>query len=381
MSRARQPQPTVAPPWRWVVVLSIVAIVVSGAAIAVTVLRGGASSAETCRTLAWDALPDGSGLPEGWTVTAGSFYVDGAGTSLTGPEPADGSGPPTLYLQVTCYGSDSHLAMTRSHQSALAAGGTDAPLVGLGEESFSTEDPSNASTSVYVRRGGLVAVLVGPTDLDPGDFEKAARAVDAALASAGSTAVRPSPTVRVPLTSPSGGIDSPSAETSVEPSGEPSDEPSATPAHAFPELEALLPKLVAGVTLSRQSTLGTTSLSGGDPSSQALIVSLTKLGKSPGDMQIAAAYDDAAATDLQLFAFQVTGVKGATLGQAIVDSYLAAGASGMTTAKVTMSGKSVTHVMYGDGGADDYVYVHGDVVFDVATGDPASAIQAFAALP
>lgn len=377
MTRTLQPQPSVAPPWRWVVVLCIVAIVASVAAIAISVLRGGGSSSATCRTLAWDALPDGTGLPEGWTVTAGSFYADGAGTSLTGPAPADGSSPPTLYLQVTCYGSDSQLAMSRSHQSALAAGGTDVPLVSLGEESFSTEDPSSSSTSVYVRRGGLVAVLVGPTDLDPGDFEQAARAVDAALARAGSTAVRPSPTVHVPLPSPSGGIASPSAEVSVTPS----DEPSATPAHVFPTLEALLPKTVGGVTLSRQSTLGTTSLSSGDPSSQALIASLTTLGKTPGDMQIAAAYDDTSATDLQLFAFKVAGVKGSTLGQAIVDSYLAAGASGMTTAKVTISGKAVTHVMYSDGGADDYVYVRGDVVFDVATGDPASAIQAFAALP
>jgi hypothetical protein len=365
------------PPWRSIVVLCVVAIVVSVAAIAITVLRGGGSSTATCRTLAWDALPDGTGLPDGWTVTAGSFYADGAGTSLTGPEPSDGSSPPTLYLQVTCYGSDSQLAMSRSHESALAAGSTDVPLVSLGEESFSTEDPSSASTSVYVRRGGLVAILVGPTDLDPGDFEQAARAVDAALARAGSTAVRPSPTVRVPPPSPSGGIASPSAEVSETPS----EEPSATPAHVFPALEALLPKTVGGVTLSRQSTLGTTSLSGGDPSSQALIASLTTLGKTPADMQIAAAYDDTSATDLQLFAFKVTGVKGSTLGQAIVDSYLAAGASGMTTAKVTISGKAVTHVMYGDGGADDYVYVHGDVVFDVATGDPASAIQAFAALP
>lgn len=381
MSRARRPEPTVSPPWRWFAVLCIVALVVSVAAIAISVLRGGGSSAETCRTLAWDALPDGTGLPQGWTVTAGSFYADGAGTSLTGPDPGDGSNPPTLYLQVTCYGPDSHLAMTRSHQSALAAGSADAPLEALGDESFATEDPSSSSRSVYVRRGGLVAILVGPTDLDAAIFEQAAGAVDAALATAGSPAARPSPTARVAVGSPSGGIDVPSAGASDEPSAEPSDEPSATPAHVFPELEALLPKLVGGVTLSRQSALGTTSLTGTDPSSQALVASLAKLGKTPADMQFAAAYDETAATDLQLFAFQVAGIKGSTLSQAILDSYQVAGPSGLTTARVTMSGKSVTHVMYGDGGADDYVYVRGNVVFDVATADPASAIQAFAALP
>lgn len=359
----------------WVVLLSVIALIVSAVAIAVTLLRTSAPSAtvETCRTLAWDALPDGTGLPDGWTVAAGSFYADGAGTSLAGPTPADGSAPPTLYLQVTCYGADSHLAMTRAHQSALATGSNDAQLVRLGDESFAVDDPSNASTSVYIRQGGLVAILVGPTSVDSGDLELAAQAVDAALTSAGSTAARPSPTVRVPTAGPSGSTDVPSVE--------PSTEPSATPAHAALELEAMLPKSVAGVTLSRQSTLGTTGLTGTDPSSQSLVASLDKLGKTPADMQIAEALDDSTSTDLQIFAFRVTGIKGTTLAQAVIDSYVASGSSGITTARKTISGKAVTHVIYSAGGQDDYVFVRGDIVFDVATSDPALAIQALAALP
>lgn len=361
----------------WVVLLSIIALVVSVAAIAVSLLRspgpGASAGVETCRTLAWDALPDGTGLPDGWTVAAGSFYADGAGTSLAGPTPSDGSAPSTLYLQITCYGADSHLAMTRAHESALATGSNDAQLIRLGDESFAIEDPSNASTSVYIRQGGLVAILVGPTSVDPGSLELAARAVDTALTSAGSTAVRPSPTVRAGAASPSGAIGSPSAE--------PSAEPSSTPAHVALDLEALLPKSVAGVTLGRQSTLGTSGLTGSDPSSQSLVTSLDKLGKTPADLQIAEALDDSTSTDLQIFAFRVPGIKGSTLGQAVVDSYVATGASGIKTARKTISGKAVTHVMYNDGGKDDYVYVHGDVVFDVATSDPALAIQALAALP
>jgi hypothetical protein len=363
----------------WVVLLSIVALVVSIGAVAFTFIRTGAAAADTsCRTLAWDALPDGRGLPDGWTVTAGNFYADGAGNSIVGPEASDGSAPDTLYLQVTCYGDDGHLAMTRSHQSALATGATDATLIPLGDESFSTDDPSNGSTSVYIRKAGLVAVLVAPTTTDPGDLETVARAVETALTAAGSSAARPPATVR-PVTSPSGGIDLPSAETSDQPSA--SDEPVPSDSHVAPELEALLPKAVAGVTMARQSTTGTDGLSGGDASSQALVTSLGKLGKTPADLRLALAYDETRNTDLQLSAFQVPGLKGSTLGDAVVASFVAAQPSGITTAKKTIGGKAVTQVMYNDGGADDYVYVHDDVVFDVSTTDPASAIQAFALLP
>ncbi len=370
----------------WVVLLSVIALVVAIGAAALSLIRTGApASGSACRTLAWDALPDESGLPDGWTVTAGNFYADGAGNSIVGPEAADGSAPDTLYLQVTCYGDDGHLAMTSSHRSALATGATDAdpPLIALGDESFETQDPSNGSTSVYVRKGGLVAVLVAPSTLDPGDLETVARAVETGLERAGTTASGSTATRR-PVASPTGGIGEPSAGTSDEPSASdepnPSDLPSGSPSHLVPELEALLPKAIAGVIYSRQSTLGTSGL-GSDPSSAALTASLAKLNKSPGDLQIAAAFDDSGGSDLQLFAFRVSGVKGATLGQAIVDSYVASGATGMTTAKKTISGKAVTQVMYNDGGADDYVYVDGDVVFDVATSDAASAIQALAALP
>lgn len=374
MSGRRQPPP--APPMAsWVILLSIVAIVLSLGAVAFTVLRGGGSAAsDPCRTLAWDSLPNSSGLPDGWTVTAGNFYADGAGNSLVGPETADGSAPETVYLQVTCYGSDSHLAMTRSHDSALASGSTESKGVpALGDESFATDDPTNGSTSVYVRRGGLVAVVVVPTTLDPGDLDQVVRAVDNGMASAGSTATRP--TNRPPAASPSGGIDLPTADASE------SDEPAATPMHGALELEAMLPKAVGGVALTRQSTSGTTAL-GSDPAIQeALTTFLAKLGKTPADLQSAEAYDDTGVSDVGIFVYRVAGITGTVLGQAIVDSDSVAAGSGVTSTKETVAGKAVTHIRYGDGTGDDYVYVKGDVVFDVATSDPATAIQALTALP
>jgi hypothetical protein len=376
MSGRRQPQPPPPSPTSgWVILLSIVAIVASLGAVAFTVLRsGGAASSDSCRTLAWDALPNSSGLPDGWTVSAGNFYADGAGNTMAGPETADGSAPDTLYLQVTCYGADSHLAMTHSHQSALAAGGTDARSVpALGDESFATEDPTNGSTSIYVRRGGLVAVLIVPTSLDPGDLEQVARAVDNAMATAGSTAARP--TNRPPPASPSGGVDLPTAEASA------SDEPLPTAMHGAIDLEAMLPKAVGGVALTRQSTTGTTAL-GSDPAIQAALTTfLGKLGKTPADLQSAEAYDETGVSDVAIFVYRVTGIAGQVLGQAIVDSDSVAAGSGVTSTKETVAGKAVTHIRYGDGTADDYVYVKGDVVFDVSTSDPATAIQALSALP
>jgi hypothetical protein len=293
---------------------------------------------------------------------------------MAGPETADGSPPDTLYLQVTCYGADSHLAMTRSHQSALAAGGTDSKGVpALGEESFATEDPTNGSTSIYVRRGGLVAVLVVPTTLDPGDLEVVARAVDNGMASAGSTAARP--TNRPPPASPTGGVDLPTADASA------SDEPVPTVMHGAVELEALLPKAVGGVALTRQSTIGTTAL-GSDPAIQAALTTfLGKIGKTPADLQSAEAYDETGNSDVGIFAYRVAGITGPVLGQAIVDSDSVAAGSGVTSTKETVAGKAVTHIRYGDGTGDDYVYVKDDVVFDVATTDPATAIQALSALP
>jgi hypothetical protein len=358
-----------------VILLSVVAIVVSLGAVAFTVLRGGgAGSSDSCRTLAWDALPNDSSLPDGWTVTAGNFYADGAGNSLVGPETADGSAPETLYLQVTCYGGDSHLAMTRSHQSALGSGSTDAKgLPAVGDESFATEDPTNGSTSVYVRRGGLVAVLVVPTTLDPANLEQVVRAVDGSMASAGSTAARP--TARPPVANPSGGVDEPTAEASG------SDEPVGTPMHGALELEALLPKAVGGVALTRQSTTGMTAI-GSDPAIQeALTTFLAKLGKTPADLQSAEAYDETGVSDVGIFAYRVSGITGPVLGQAIVDSDSVAAGSGVTSTKETIGGKAVTHIRYSEISGDDYVYVKGDVVFDVTTGDPATAIQALTALP
>ena len=349
--------------------LSLAAIAISVVAI-VLILTRPSSTADDCRTLAWNALPDAAGLPGGWSVNATNFYVGGVGTSLVGPAPSDGSGAaPTVYLQVTCYGNDSHLAMTRSHDSAIAAGAKDVTFTDLGDESFATTDAASSGTAVYVRRGPLVATLAAQGGIDQGDLEQAAVAVADGMAGAGSIATGPSPTAApsVAAVEPTGSSD---AEAS----------PSDVPSHVAPDLEAMLPTTIAGATMVSQSTTGTNAL-GDDESSRSLVASLGKLGKKPSDLQIAEAYDPDGNVDAEVIAFRAGGVKAAVLGQAVLDSWLAGGASGVVTTKKTISGKPVTQVDYGDGGSFDYLYEKGDVVFDVSTSDPTVAAETIKLLP
>jgi hypothetical protein len=392
-------RPTGGPlPPRWprgvigVAALSILAIVVSTVAIVLTLTHSSASDQSACRTQAWNALPDPTGLPVGWALTAGNFYVDGAGTSAVGPTPSGGtSDTPTVYLQVTCYGSDGHLAMIRLRDSALAVGGTAQTFTSLGDESFAVRDATGGQ-SVYVRRGQLVAGLAAASSVGLADLETVAQAVDTSLASAASGAqVAIGQSTIPPGGVPVGGLPSNPPVNSAAPSGAPSDAPSggasgapsdapSAAVHVAPDLEALLPKVIGGVTLSSQSTSGTDAL-GQDASSLALVTSLTQMGKNASDLQIAESYDPAGNLDVELLAFRVPGVDSAKLGQAVLDSWLAGGASGVTTAKVTLSGKAITTVTYSDGGPADYIYEKGDVVYDLSTSDATIAAQTVSLFP
>ncbi|HTC86206.1 MAG TPA: hypothetical protein VK656_05855 [Candidatus Acidoferrum sp.] len=372
---------------RVVAALSIVAIVASVVAIFLTLTRGGAgSSADTtaCRTVAWNALPDPARLPSGWTMSTSNFYVDGAGASITGPVPSDGTSPsPTIYLQVTCFGGDGHLVMTRFHDSANAAGGTDVAFTKLGDESFASQDSQAQGTSIYIRRGSLVASIVAPIAVAIAEVEQTASVVDSGL----SFALSGGTVAAVPGNTPAGSIGPAgsgraSGVPSVGPSDVASDQPSAQPTavHDVPDLEALLPKKIAGVTLTYQSTTGTGALAGDDPSSAALVASLAQMGKKPADLQIAEAYDEGS-LDANVIAFRVHGIAADKLGQAIIDSWLSGGASGITTANVTISGKTVTKVTYSDGGASDYLYFKNEVVYDLSTSTDSVATETIALFP
>ena len=148
----------------------------------------------------------------------------------------------------------------------------------------------------------------------------------------------------------------------------------------MPDLEAALPHSINGTPFTTQSLTGTDAI-GTDPASTALAASIKGFGKTPADFQVAEAYDDSNTIAVTVIGFRLTGVDATKLRQAIIASWLAAAASGVTTAPQTIAGKAVIAVDYGDGGPLDYVYVKGSTVFDVSTGDPGLAASVLGLLP
>jgi hypothetical protein len=176
----------------------------------------------------------------------------------------------------------------------------------------------------------------------------------------------------------------PSGASSPEPSvdagsGEPSDATSPS-GPAAPELEARLPTSVGGVSLTVDSATGSTILAE-DPGSRAIIAALRADGKDPDALSFANAYDETAASDLQLMAFSVDGMAVDKVLRFVIDSWLAASGTGVTKDQVTLDGREFTRINYGDQGALDYVLAEKSTVIVITTADPSLAAQAAAALP
>lgn len=155
---------------------------------------------------------------------------------------------------------------------------------------------------------------------------------------------------------------------------------SASPAsHVVPQLEAILPDTLAGVTLAKDSATGDVVL-GSSPWGQAMRTFLASVGKQPSDLRFAQAHDPTGSLDAVLVAVQVPGLPAARLADAIV-----AGSRPdypeLEVASLTLGGKPTTRVIYGDGGSDTYLYERDDIVFDVETSTASTAATALAALP
>ncbi|HEX7949993.1 MAG TPA: hypothetical protein VF494_06570 [Candidatus Limnocylindrales bacterium] len=176
----------------------------------------------------------------------------------------------------------------------------------------------------------------------------------------------------------------PAAIAEASPTDEPlqSDEPSLEPtveSHTVADLEALLPADVNGTSLTRESWTGDTVL-GDDTWSKAITTFLTGAGKTAADLEASQAYDATGTLDLSAGAFRATGIKGATLRDAIIAAYKG-DFPDLKLTTTTIDGLEVTNGDFGDGGAKSYWYVRDDVVFDIETGDPSIAQAALAALP
>jgi hypothetical protein len=353
-------------------VAAIVAIALASVALFVTLTRQTPSTDTSCRVTAWQAIPATDTLPEGWTLSGSGFYSDGYGAAFVGQPTASGqTGAPGINVRVSCLGADGHLAVTRSRQADLALGGTDVPFADIGDEAVATKDAAGTTTSVYVRRGPLVASIAASETVDPADLEQLATAVDDAMVQAEASAGAPE--AAVPSATDEGGVE-PSGEI---PTGEPGDSLEFT--HTYPDLEAILPTKVGGTTMVTDSTTASDAL-GGDPASEQLLSSLAGFGKTSDDLEFAETYDLNNDIDAGAIALRLKGVDAAKLRQAIVESWTAASGSGVTTSQQTVGGKKVTVIDYGDGGSKDYLYEKVDTVVVVTTGDGAIAAEMLGAL-
>lgn len=373
MSAASQGRGTLPPADRRIVVFAIllgcIAMVAAVAALGVSLGRstsgGSGSDGASCGALAWNVQPRITSLPPGWTSTASTFSAEGFDETLVGQGPADGSAPaPTIYVRVSCFGSSARDLLDRSRKASIAAGGTPDPkFPDFGDDSGAIQAAGGGSTTVYILRGQVLANLLASSDVSTADLEDAAAAVDGGMAGAQGKVVpsrSPRPATPVPP--------SPSPDACAGASPAPSSD---TALHA---LEAILPTSVNGTSLSTDSAYGNQAL-GADPSGQALAASLAGFGKCPVDLQMASAYDPNQTLDVQIIVFHLPGIDGLVLRKAVLDSWLTGSPSGVSSSDVTLGGKAVTHVSYGGGGVDDYLYVQGEHVFDIATADPAVATQ------
>ena len=140
-----------------------------------------------------------------------------------------------------------------------------------------------------------------------------------------------------------------------------------------------MPPAIKGTTLTTQSATDATSLSNA-PSARALDAAVTSLGKKPGDLEVAIAYDTSGSMNLSVLGFRLPGVDPAKLRSIVLGSWLSTNTAGVATSTVDLFGTPSTRVSYGDGGADAYVVVRGDSVFVIETTDQALAASAVAAM-
>ena len=358
-------------------ILSVVATLVAVGALVVVLVRGtdtGQAGSNACRTVAWNALPNAAALPSGWAIASTRFLVDIMTTTVVGPTPSGSTQALATFVSVSCYGTDAQLALARDHEAALGAGATDVSLPKLGDESLAVTSTRTGSTTIHIRRGILVADVEAATSLDQAVLQAVAGAVDRAMVQALSATPRPSS-----MAAAGSAAASPAPPASIAPSASPGASPSPAPvSHVAPDLEALLPHSVDGTALTSQSVSGTIAL-GTDATSQALIASLAKLGKTSADLEIAEAHDSTGTLQLRMFGFRVKGMPGSDLATAVVGSWMANTTQTPARSDVTIAGKKLTKVGYPQGGAD-YVYGTAAVAFDIETTDESLVAKVLALL-
>lgn len=338
-----------AAPW-----LALLSLVLAAGSVAYVVFGRG-TDLNACRTAAWGAIPAAGDLPAGWTIGSTDLNANGLTVSIVGPAPADQeTATPVVYASITCYGDAAAAALAESRNGAEAAGGTISDRTANGE-AYDVDNPSTGSMTTLFRVGGLVGQVADAGSVQPSELSSITRAVAKAMGNetaAGAGAPAPS--------NVAAGSDDPGASASAEP----------VPSAFAPELEAVLPTELRATRMTIQSS-SAADIFGDDPSSRALGARIRTLGSTLDRLQIAQAYDDSGTIEASIVGFRLPGSDGAKLQAAIEETWLSANDEGVTSTQVTLGGKTLTKVDYGDDGTTQYVYRKGDYVIVIDTADEA----------
>ena len=361
-----------AAPW-----LALVALVLAAGAIGFGVLgRPAGDDLSACRTAAWSSIPDADNLPPDWKLGSTDLNANGMTISILGPAPADSStNPPVVYASVTCYGDVAATALAQNRKASVTAGAKVTNRLPNGE-AYDIDNPTTGSVTTLFRVGGLVGQVADGGTANPDDLAVITSAVAAAMGDGTAAG-----TANAGPTDAAGASDQPVGSDDLGPAD--------SSAPFAPDLEALLPKSIVDTTstasppatipLTTQSLSGTDAF-GDDPSSRALAARIRALGGTLDQLQVAQGYDDSGALDLSIIAFRLPKVDLAKLKSTIIDTFLSAEADGVKKTTITLGGKSLTKVDYGDGSTIEYVYAKDDYVIVIDTSDAAVATQVAAQL-
>lgn len=358
---------------RWLAVAGLVLAAVAVGIVAWGAIRPGGGS---CQETAWDATPDMTDLPPGWSVGTSQYDPDRKAMSLLGPLPPDETvAQPVVYATITCYPTGAADSVTRSAEAAVAAGQVVTSRDDLGDQAFSSEDESGAAF-VQLRHGDVVAYLAASGDTDPTDLDQLAAAYDIALGGDGGAVALGTPDALPgedgsPLASDDGGEPGEGLE---------SDDALAPESPAVPELESALPGSVGNAPLAKFSAFGSEIL-GDDTGGRAIAAALRTQGLELDDLRLAQAWDETGESDLFVTAIDVADLEPSALESFVIDSWLAASGPGIGREAITLGGRSATRVDYGDGGSIDYVVAGDGAVIVISTADAALAEAVAQALP
>jgi hypothetical protein len=346
--------------------LAVVAILIAGVALGLTLWRVLLPAAtSSCQTTVWDSQPAANELPQGWSVRGTTFDVNRRTTQFASSDSSADTGTPNVLSTVTCFADGSASDVVSRAQKAARDVGQDVSVrTDLSDGGFEATD---ASGTIFLefRRGDIIVDSVGSGGATATDIETVASAYDKALGGDGGAISSPEPVS--------------SDDTGASPGA--SDDTGASSSPAAPELEKLLPTKVGTYDLVVDSALGDAVLQD-DAGSRAIIAALKAEGKGPEALQLAQAYETSQTPPaISIFAFKVAGMDVAKVRQFVLDSWLAASGTGITKTQVSLAGKDYTKVDRGDGGQVDYVRVKDDVVFVVTTADATLAADAAGKLP